>query len=337
MNQRDLFLQQPVAWQHAQQILDAEAVMLQRGLGEKERVAFLSNELQRYLDQSEVAITELFIGMFKDLTEQDAVLDFETMRLRLEGLGFTGTLRAIRNLNRRLGNKISGIDPILFWGGISALADNEEVARVAFRLFNPRIEQLFTHQTTIDNERVYNDIMASRQLLSEREQQARQLAIDNLSDVIESLPSFVEFSSEDKRDFVFIVGRILDVQFVDVMLAMISDGMILLVRKYMMDSIGITTPIYRSVLTTLVEQRIINISPEHFAPQPPLEKDMSSVTASRALEQSDLLTADEVMAIMKIRRTTLYRLSKKKLLVPVKIGRVNRYDRKDIDSYLGRG
>lgn len=335
MNQRDMFLQHPVAWTHAQHILDAEAVMLQRGLGENERVAFLNNELQRYLDQSEVSIAELFTAMFTDITKQEAIIDVETIRLRFEGLGFTGTLREIRNLNRRLCNIAFGIDPVLFWGGMSVVLDQGELIETATRLFKPRIEQLLSHPASTTVEQVYNGIMSSQQLLSERDTQAQQLALDTFSEIVNSTPSFLEYSSADKRDFVLLYGRILDEQFVDIMLALISNGGIGLVRKYLLGGIDASTTVYRRLITTLVEGRIASISPALYAPLPTKETTEPAIAPSPPQIDSDMLTAEAVMAKMKISRTMLYRLGKQKLLIPVKIGRVNRYDRKDVDRYLG--
>jgi predicted DNA-binding transcriptional regulator AlpA len=330
-----MFLQHPVAWTHAQHILDAEAVMLQRGLGENERVAFLTNELQRYLDQCEVSIAELFTAMFTDLTKQESIIDFETIRLRFEGLGFTGTLRQIRNLNRRLGNIASGIDQVLFWGGLAVTLDQGELIEVAERLFKPRVEQLLSHPTSAAAEQVYNGIMSSQQLLSARDSQAQQLALDTFSEIVNSTPSFLEYSSDDKRDFVLVCGRILDVQFVDIMLALISNGGVGLVRKYLLGGIDASTTVYRRLITTLVENRIASISPSTFT-SPVMKETTEPVVAPPPLQaHSDMLTADEVMAKMKISRSMLFRLGKKKLLMPVKIGRVNRYDRKDVDKYLG--
>lgn len=336
MNQRDMFLQHPVAWTHAQHILDAEAVMLQRGLGENERVAFLSNELQRCLDQSEVSIAELFTAMFADLTKQEAIIDFETIRLRFEGLGFTGTLRDIRNLNRRLESMGSGIDPVLFWGGLSVLLDNGDLIETAERLFKPRVEQLLSHPASTAAEQVYNGIMSSQQLLSERDNQAQQLALDTLSEIVNSTPSFLEYSSADKRDFVLLYGRILDVQFVDIMLTLISNGGIGLVRKYLLGGIDASTTIYRRLITMLVESRIATICSTQFTSSPTKETMQPTIVLPTPQIPSDMLTAEEVMAKMKISRSMLYRLGKKKLLIPMKIGRVNRYDRKDVDRYLGK-
>lgn len=54
------------------------------------------------------------------------------------------------------------------------------------------------------------------------------------------------------------------------------------------------------------------------------------------VDKIDLLTAEEVKAILDISDSTLYRLGKSELLVPIWVGGQRRYAKADIDHFLER-
>lgn len=336
MNDNELFLLHPIAYSTGQGVIAAEVAMMRRGIAVEHRVGFLQSELDRLNTLALTTLSEAWVPLFDALNKHDFVFDFEAVRARFDGHGFTGSLREIRNQQRRLGIKLPPMDGAMFFGGCLWLSDDIDFTELVERLFKPRIEQLLALPTVTNAEADYNAIMNKHELLSARDYETRNLAMRIFGTVISEHPELLEFTPGETRDFVRLYSQILDVSFIDIMLTLISNGGIAEVRKQLHASITGSAEIYRQVLSTVIQDRITAIIPKsEIAAQ---ENKKSGEVAERALPNraDDLLTIPQVMSLMQISRTKLHRLVQSKVITPIHIGRAVRFERNDIDRYLGR-
>lgn len=337
MTDRELFLLQPVAWQHAQSLLNAESDMLRNGVGRKKRIEFLQTELQRQLDHAEVIVADALTTLITNLGINDVVLNLDVIRTRFDALGFGGTVRQIRNLNRRMQAPFKGIDQLIFLGGCLLLSEREELSADLEALFKGRVERLLSNQSVVDAAQTYNEIMSRRDLLSVRDRDAKNLAIEVLSSVFASSEIDFSLTSADRRLFIKIYGHVLDTPLVDIITALINNGGMADLRQWFLKSSEESTLAYRHVLASAVQQRIDAMNrPKRNVVIPDITSISLPQPSNKPAPVLSLLSTDQVMEQLAVSRTTLHRLERAGLLNPIHIGRSKRFKQSEIDRYLGR-
>jgi predicted DNA-binding transcriptional regulator AlpA len=252
-------------------------------------------------------------------------------------LGFGGTVRQIRNLNRRVQAPFSGMDQTIFWGGCLVLSEHEEFCADMETLFKERIERVLSNQSVVEAEQKYNAIMARHDLLSVRDRDARLLAIEVLGSVLTNAPDYFSFTNADRRLFIKIYGQVLDTPFADIIVALITSGGMADVRHMFLKSIKESTEVYRHVLASAVQRRITAMNrSERTDDKPDYTPMHSQQPVNKPANTLSLLSTSQVMEQLGVSRVTLYRLERAGHLVPIHIGRSKRYEQAEINRYLGR-
>lgn len=125
MKQTDLFNMHPMAWTHAQIVLNQEIEMLKQGASEEQRVEFLRDECSRLIRQSEITLVDSMNEVFTELSRADVVHNLDVMRNRFQSYGFVGTLRTIRNQQRSMGIESNGLDAVSVQCTIAVLENDD--------------------------------------------------------------------------------------------------------------------------------------------------------------------------------------------------------------------
>lgn len=368
MTGRDLFILHPVAWTHAHQVLEAEAAMVGTGQNAEVRAEFLRTNLSLLYKQAEVMINEVWTDLFADMNRSDFVLGVDVMRARLDAHGFSGTLRQIRALERMSGQTDAGIDQLLFMGGVVMLQNNDLFGELARGAFGEQLEVLIKHPEVKAAESEHQRIMTARNLPSEKESQNMELARNVLMKIGVSNPDVFDCDERQIRAYAGMRGMILDLRITDILLALLERGAVMEVRQALQSSLGRSAEHYRLVVQQIITGRLDEIEKHDDADrqttrnaeslpnateavhagadvQPEMlhntgteaeqKRNNTGTDAAQERHRSGVLTTEEVLKLLKISRTTLYTLAKQGVLVPIKVGRANRYSRTDIDRFLG--
>ena len=257
MNQSaELYLLSPLAWTHAQDLLARESEMIGRGVGAKKRREFLERECVRLQELSEVSLVETLDALVADLTRDDVVVGYDDMRERFRRYGFSGTTRTVRNINRRLGNDEVGLDVATILAGINLLDQDEVFTATASRVAAPFFETLFTHPAYAEGEAAFNQLQVERLPPSEKDAQARSLAVDMVTKALEGV---AEFQIENKRDAAYLRGRLLDLELPDVMSALLTTGGLASIEFVMRESIDVQLDQYWAVLWHALDPRMTEL------------------------------------------------------------------------------
>ncbi len=343
MNHQELFILHPVAYTHAQDVLAVESDMISNGLAVEQRVEFLKTELGRITAMSDVLVAEAWEELFNELTRDDLLIDLDVMKKRFERHGFSGTLRDNRNLQRRQGINLPALDPTLLIGALGVLDEDSEVGDLMHNLLGNRVQSLLSHPASVAAEETYNGIMASPQLLSVRDAQARELAASVFGKVISETSSDWDFTGEDIRTIVKLYSKILDVSIVDILVSLVSKGAISEVRASLKAGIESSGILYRHVLSEVILHRIQQMqSPE--SPSVPGailteapsfdDKEVQSAPQKESKDHT-LLTVPDAIRMLNVSRSTLNRLMSDGRLIPVRIGRAIRFNLADIQRFIG--
>jgi excisionase family DNA binding protein len=346
MRQTDLFLLHPVAYGQAHDVLQQEADMIRSGHGRDQRVDFLTTELDRLMELADVSMAEA-LGSVLPATIGELAAGLDEIRARFARHGFTGTLRTMRNLQRRHGLAPVGLDPLLVRGALGVLEHDPAVLAAVEGLLSVRMQAILGHPAVRQAEEHHAAIMAAPELPSVRDRRLMALARTVLIPVLEELEPLQELSNADVRHLACLHGRILDVPFVDILLVLISNGGIHAVTAALRASLPAAGVVHRHVLQTVIGARLRALgeaeAPEPHAEDMPMAEQLqpNDVTEEDARRNAghttdSLLSVKDAMAYLNISRQTLHRLVTDGALVPVRIGRAVRFARADLERFVGR-
>lgn len=352
MNQSaELYLLSPLAWTHAQDLLARESEMIEKGVGKKKRREYLERECERLQELSEVSLTETLDEFIADLKRQDVIVGSEDMRARFDRYGFIGTPRTVRNINRRLGNEDVGLDITTILAGIHILGEDEVFAATANRAFAPFFDTLFAHPAYAEGEAAFNVLQGERLLPSEKDRQAKALAVDMITKALEG---FETLHIESKRVEAYLRGRLLDIELADIMVAILTTGGLATVESVMRESVDVQLDQYWSVLWHALDPRMTELGgwsdeADDDNEENDVEADSTSTqrTATAqspstrtdapmtsAAHASPLLSLEQTRSILNVSRTTVYRLVRDGALEKVSVrGRVH-VTRASVDKYI---
>ncbi len=359
MTGRELFLLHPVAWSHANNVLETEAEMAKVGQSAAARLEFLRTQLPLLVDQAEVTMPEIWTELFNAMNRADFVYNIDVMRSRFETFGFGGTLRQLRALERSTGNNAPYPDQLTFWGGWIVLAEDEDFGVLVRGAFGPSLDLLLSQPEFTNSEAEYERIQAERLLPSQKETRSLELAYGVFSNMLSTKPHLFEFSDDQVRACVAIRSRILDLRLTDILLALVQRGAIAEVRLALQQSISRSVEHYRYVVRLVLGQRMAVLSrsqTQNNDTEVEQNRHRSGTEEAQVRHQSgteeeaagiehrskslsthsdpELLTTTQVLAILKVSRSTLHNLQTQGVLIPIKVGRSNRYSKADIERFL---
>jgi predicted DNA-binding transcriptional regulator AlpA len=138
-------------------------------------------------------------------------------------------------------------------------------------------------------------------------------------------------------------GRILDVDITDILVTLLTRVGPTIVSKFLMDTRETQVEIYSGVLTTLINDRLVDLDVVPANVDPLKTDTVSSVNSrdtsinehpAKRINESGLMTLSEVMTFLKISRTTLYHLRMTGALETKYIGSSVRITHASVLQYL---
>lgn len=346
----ELYLLSPLAWTHAQDLLSRESEMIERGVGAKKRREFLERECVRLQDLSELSLTETLDAIIADLTRDDVVLGTDDMRERFHRHRFNGTTRTVRNINRRLGNDEVSLGVASILAGIHILGRDEVFAATASRVSAPFFDSLFTHPAYAAGEAAFDQLQVERLLPSEKDKQAKALAVDMVAKALEGV---AEFQIANKRDAAYLRGRLLDLELADIMSTILKTGGLATLETVIRESIDVQLDQYWSVLWHSLDPRMTELGGWRDEPAddaaeddtstgersataqspPPATQDGAPMTPTSSVT-SALLSLEQTRTILNVSRTTVYRLVRDGALKKVNVRGRAHVTRASVDAYI---
>lgn len=354
MTSTDLYLLHPVAWAVCQEVLQAESDMLASGQSAEQRAAFLEHEQNRVLATAQIALPEAYSGILQTWGLADAAADLPVIRERFGIHGSRFTFRESRNRLRRIGINDNALASPLFALGLLLIGADPETAESVRRILEPRVRWLVEHPEVANADGIYEEITRNKELLpTERDRKIMRLAQGVFSRMGTEMDGLVTFERSEYRDLARIRGALLDLGVVQVLETAIENGLIPEVRQLLLTSVDEGLTIYRQVVRTILGERITTLrvgqganqvhtedpETEHTVPVTPWTPDTASesVTDPAPAGSSDvLLTVNQAAELLQVSRSTLGRLAKDGVLLPIRIGRTVRYDSQAIEVYLDR-
>jgi hypothetical protein len=341
MKQTDLFNMHPMAWTHAQAILNQEIEMLKQGASKDQRIEFLREECARLVRLSEITLVDSMNSVFVELSRNDVVHGLDEMHDRFQSFGFIGTLRSLRNHQRALGIENSGLDAVSVQCAIAVLEHDDAFIEILKQVFPPFLETILDSEeiASVQNELIkLND---QRMLMSEKEHQAVSLITNALQqfDVAR-----LNFNDMNVRDVAYLRGRMLDVEIVDMLTILVSRLGPSVLAQFLSATRESQIEIYSNVLTALINERLGQLEISTVFPTPIVAMADTQSTNPNLVEASkgsshnanlpDLMTLSEVMDYLKISRTALFQLRKAGALEVRHVGTSVRITRGSVLQYL---
>ncbi len=333
MTPTDHYLLHPVAWAVCQEVLDQDSAMIASGRTEEQRIAYLSGEMERITSAAEITLREAAADLFSDWGLANASVDTAEVRRRFLAHGASLTFRESRNRMRQIGLEDHTLATPILGLALFAISNRPDLAEPMRRLFEPRINTLLAHPKVVQAEDGYTDIMQRTDLLpSQREQHAVALAQQVLSGMVGDVVSAFAFATTEYRDLALVRGALLDLSLLDLVDVAVVNGLLAELRQLLLESTSSGIMLYKHIVTDILSGRISALrSPACVPPD-------SSPRSAREEQttESALLSVRQVLELLHISRTTLYRLEQDGILIPIRIGRSVRYDPETLNRYLSR-
>jgi len=341
MIQTDLFNMHPMAWTHAQVILNQEIEMLKQGASKEQRVEFLREECSRLIRQSEITLVDSMNEVFTELSRNDVVHNLDVMRNRFKSYGFVGTLRTIRNQQRSMEIESNGMDAVSVQCTIAVLENDDTFIETLKRVFLPFLETILDSDeiASVQDELIQLD--QQRMLMSEKE----RLGVGLITNALQQFDvTRFNFDDMNVRDVAYLRGRMLDVEIADMLMMLVSRLGPSVLTQFLAATRESQVEIYSTVLKTLVGERLDELDVIASSPIAAEGKVDAHTTQSKAVGTSksatrdehlpELMTLTEAMDYLKISRTALYQLRKSGALEIRYIGASVRITRGSVLNYL---
>lgn len=342
VKQTDLFNIHPMAWTHAQAILNQEIEMLKQGASKDQRIEYLREESSRLIRQSEITLVDSMNAVFTELSRSDVVHGIDEMSKRFLSYGFSGTLRSMRNHHRTMGLQNSGLDAVSVQCAIAVLENDTRFIDTLKHIFMPALENIIDSKEMVSIRNDLMEIYEQHILQSEKERQAITIVIDALQRTeFEKL----NFGDINVRDLAYLRSRILDVDISDILITLVSTVGSSSLSKFLLITRETQVEIYANVLTALINNRLIELQSVPMSSLPPTSTStpLPSSDGSHAASDKgsikhadipDLMTLSEVMAYLQVSRTTLFQLRKTGALDVRHVGSSVRVTRESVMKYL---
>ena len=353
MTSTDYYLLHPVAWAVCQEVLEAEAAMIASGQSANQRVLYLENERLRILAAADITLREAHSEVLHAWGLADAGADLAAIRERFRIHGNYFTFRESRNRLRRLGLEDNSMAALAILG-LLMVDEHSEVASAIRRVFEPRIQRLTSHPEVVRSVGKSSGIVRETGgFSSDRERALVALAQDVFSRMTGDVAELLRFDRSEYRDLACIRGTFLDMSIVDVLEVAIANGLIPEVRQMLQASVDDGLEIYRTVVSSILGERIATVrsgqgayqtdancaETEKAALLTPTVPDTASPPAPDPAPEEPaegLLSVAQTAKLLNVSRSTLGRMETDGILLPVRLGRAVRYDPKTIDDFLVR-
>ncbi len=339
MNITDAILIDPIAMDHARQILARELDMLHKGVGRKKRIEWLSTQRDVQCRDAALFIPSQLAPALESLTTRDSIALLEIVRGRLTALNIGTTFRHLRNAERRMGLPGNVLDPLLQQGAMLLLADDEDFVAALRRAVEPLLQHMESTPAFGNAEKQYAEIMSRTDLETNKQRSVIEHVMQVFPDMLTGMP---EPTDRNVRDIAYVYGRLLDQDLMLALTAIIREVGAGIFDQLSADIISRAITTYRVVVMGLINDRISELQEDR---QPVVTELMSTDVAPTTTNPDpaqvnvtthppDLLSIIETADYLRVTRTTIYRLIKSGALTGTHVGRRHLITRKSIENYL---
>ena len=328
MTSAKLFGLHPMAWVHAQEIIDQEMRMLKEGHGAKKRIRFLRDETNQVVRLSDVTLLDAFQSLIEDFNRDELIHNIDETRKRFEFYGFTGSLRSIRNAYRSIGFDDPGIDATIVPVAIQALNHDQQLTSLIQQTIESIVDILIEQPEFAHIGKEFESIPKELLLPSEIERRAVELVLKAFRNLNRAN---ITFPPTSIRTIAYIRGRLLDVEMTDILSLIVTHAGITAISNILHASRETQLRTYEHVLTAVVQVRLSELD------SPTIEQlgvQETTPTPQPQEPDSTLLTPKEAMKLLNISSTTLYRLRKSGALESVNVRGSVPISRVCVESYL---
>lgn len=350
MTSQHLFLLHPVAWSVCQEVLREESHMIASGQTTEQRIAYITNERDRLLRESDVVLTEALNIALSDWDSSTGMASIDETELRFQLHGGSFSFRRIRAGLRQLGLPDNVLATPLLGFGLLIIGEDPDVAMSMQRLFQQRLQTLVEHPHVSGSESQYQVLLQDASLLpSMRDQAITRLALSTLIGMSDDLESLFTFDQHELRDLAVVRGALLDLHITDLMATAIANGYTSELRTLLAQASKDGIELYRAVVNSILGHRVSELSAASLSilvnsatedsstsNEKEMRRENTQAPPADAKNSDHLMTIGQAMELLSVSRATLWRLEKEGTLLPIRIGRSVRYERTSIDSYLGR-
>ncbi len=335
MKHQGLFFLHPFGYAHAQEILRQESEMVRNGQSKDQRIDFLELELERITSSAEILLIEHLAPLLPS-SQNDLASDLDALKQHFVRHGFSGTLRQMRNTMRRHGFFLPVLDPVLLVGGLGLLSDEPDITEAIQTLLAQRIQTLLQHPDVEAADRKFMESLSQVELPSVREKRMIAEAQAALLPILDEMDGLWDFDDAEIRLFAKIYGRVLDLSLADILVHLVENGAASVVWTYLRDSVKEGIPIYQYVLHEIVNDRLQKLGKGGIESVSSVRVAPIQSQAVSDPENNNLLTVSQAIKLLNVSRQTLHRLVVDKKINTVKIGRSVRFDKADLERFIGR-
>ncbi|MDZ4746558.1 MAG: helix-turn-helix domain-containing protein [bacterium] len=338
LNSNELYLLHPIAWSEAQEILAHEVAMIGSGSSSKKRLEFLKQECSRRQQVAAVSLPETIEAVFTDLSRPELLANFSAMRERFHMHGVSGTLRSIRNLNRRLGMDSNVIDQTTIFSGMMFYKDDEPFMSALTETFGPLINELLAHPIVTAGEATFNEINNEPLLPSHKGKKLEELGIDVMRRAIDDLG---DIPMGSRRQIAYLRGRLLDIELTDQLSVLVSHIEPSAFKMMVHSIMHAMHTQYCDILAETMAPRVSELTHENGHQEAPTDPNpiaasspKSPSTPNESAAPSPLLSISEAMAALNVSRSTVLRLVDDGALTQIKVRNRSMITSKSLEAYI---
>lgn len=330
MNITDAFLIDPMAMEHARQILAVELDMLRNSATVQQRIEWLASQRNTMCSEAALFIPTQLVPLLDSMSTQDTLALLNVVQRNLATMKIGTTFRHLRNAERRMGLSGFVLDPLMQHGAMLLLEDDAEFTASLVRALEPVKQHMESNPAFQIGQQRFDEIMSRTDLETNKQRDVMDYAMQSVPDLLVGLP---DLDGKILREFVYMYGRLLDqdiMRTLSVIIRELGAGIFDQLSGHIIDR-ALTT--YRTVIAGLINDRITEINTTNTHHQP-TEVAQSAPLSTPAPLPDGLVTIKETAAFLRVTRVTVERLIKSGALEGTHIGRKHLITRKSIDIYL---
>ncbi|MBK6292818.1 MAG: helix-turn-helix domain-containing protein [Ignavibacteria bacterium] len=326
----DAFFVDPMAMEHARQILAVELDMLRSGATVHQRIDWLASQRNSMCGEAALFIPTQLVPLLDSMSTQDTLALLNVVQRNLASMKIGTTFRHLRNAERRMGLSGFVLDPLMQHGAMLLLEDDADFTASLARALEPVKQHMESNPAFQIGQQRFDEIMSRTDLETNKQRDVMEYAMQSVPDLLVGLP---DLDGTILREFVYMYGRLLDqdiMRTLSVIIRELGAGIFDQISGHIIDRALIT---YRTVITGLINDRITEINTTNTHHQPTEIAHSVDLPTPPPLPDG-LVTIKEAAAFLRINRVTVERLIKNGALEGTHVGRKHLITRKSIDIYL---